>query len=62
MQAQQMRDIHSQSNKEEELRTPTHTAEIRASNAPFVPTCDAQAKPFIPSNQNDNRQGFFTNV
>ena len=36
------------------------TAENRASKTPFMP--NVQAKPFVPSNQNVNRQGFFTNV
>ena len=35
------------------------TAENRAPTTPFVP--NVQAKPFAPSNQNVNRQGFFTN-
>ena len=38
----------------------SHTAENCASKTPFVP--NAQAKPFVPSNQNVDRQGFFTNV
>ena len=35
----------------------SHTAENRASKTPFV--SNPQAKPFIPSNQNGNRKGFF---
>ena len=38
----------------------SNTAENCASKTPFVP--NPQAKPFIPGNQNNNRQGFFTNV
>ena len=36
------------------------TPENRVSKTPLAP--NAQAKPFIPYNQNDNRLGFFTNV
>ena len=36
----------------------SHTAENRASKTPFMPN----AQPFVPSNQNVSRQGFFTNV
>ena len=38
----------------------TQTAENCASKTPFVP--NAHAKPFIPSNQNDNKQGFFSKL
>ena len=38
----------------------SQTADNRASKTPFAP--NAHAKPFVPSNQNDNRRVFFTNV
>ena len=45
--------------KKKNYRHP-HTAENRAPKTPFMP--NVQAKPFVPSNRNDNRQGFFTNA
>ena len=43
--------------KKKNYRHP-HTAENRAPKTSFMP--NVQAQPFVPSNQNDNRQGFFT--
>ena len=42
--------------KKKNYRHP-HTAENRAPKTPFMP--NVQAQPFVPSNQNDIRQGFF---
>ena len=38
----------------------SQTAENRYTKTPFVP--NVQAKPFVPNNQNVNRQGVFTNT
>ena len=45
--------------KKKNYRHP-HTAENRAPKTPFMP--NVQARLYVPSNQNDNRQGFFTNA
>ena len=38
----------------------SQTAKNRAPKTPFVP--NVQAKPFVPNNQNVNKQGFFKNT